>query len=68
EDNKLLPDTRNGFRPGRHGQNNPFIVRCAIDRPLAEGKPLFVGLDKCILWRARLDKSQIRTVKARILS
>ncbi|KAL1657976.1 hypothetical protein GGF50DRAFT_34234, partial [Schizophyllum commune] len=41
EDMQLLPDTQNGFRHGRHGLTNPFILRCAIDRSLAEHRPLF---------------------------
>ncbi|KAL1751171.1 hypothetical protein FB107DRAFT_222565, partial [Schizophyllum commune] len=42
EANDLLPDTQNGFRLGRHALNNPFIVRCAVDRAVAEGKALYV--------------------------
>ncbi|KAL1674989.1 hypothetical protein EV122DRAFT_190891, partial [Schizophyllum commune] len=42
EVNGLLPETQNGFRTGRHALNNPFIVRCAVDRAVADRKPLYV--------------------------
>ncbi|KAL1738961.1 hypothetical protein HDZ31DRAFT_18271, partial [Schizophyllum fasciatum] len=34
----------NGFRTGRHGLNNPFILRCAVDRAAADKTPLYVVL------------------------
>ncbi|KAL1670942.1 hypothetical protein EV122DRAFT_172433, partial [Schizophyllum commune] len=65
EDMQLLPDTQNGFRHGRHGLTNPFILRCAIDRSLAERRPLFAVFPELtnafpstvheILWLALYD-------------
>ncbi|KAL1671090.1 hypothetical protein EV122DRAFT_187123, partial [Schizophyllum commune] len=42
EANGLPPETQNGFRLGRHELNNPFIVRCAADRAVTEGKAFCV--------------------------
>ncbi len=60
EDEKILPDSQNGFRRGFHGLNNPFILRCAIEAALGSGRPLYVVLpdltnafpstDRSLLW------------------
>ncbi len=34
ENERILPDTQNGFRRGYHGLGNPFILRCAIETVL----------------------------------
>lgn len=39
----LLPRSQNGFRAGYRTNNNAFILRCAIDRALGDGKTLYVG-------------------------
>ncbi len=44
ENEKILPDSQNGFRRGFHGLNNPFILRCAIEAALGSGRPLYVVL------------------------
>ncbi|KAK0462353.1 uncharacterized protein EV420DRAFT_1265412 [Desarmillaria tabescens] len=43
EDNHILPESQNGFRRGYHAMNNPFILRMAIDKALAEGQTLYVA-------------------------
>jgi hypothetical protein len=39
----MLPPSQNAFRAGYHTNDNMFILRCAIDRVRALGKPLFVA-------------------------
>lgn len=43
EKRNILPDSQNGFREKYRTHNNSFILRCAIDRPRAEGKTLYVA-------------------------
>lgn len=43
EDNHTLPESQNGFRRGYHAMNNPFILRTAIDKALAEHRTLYVA-------------------------
>lgn len=39
----LIPNSQNGFRPKYRTNNNSFVLRCAIDRAKADGKPLYVA-------------------------
>jgi hypothetical protein len=39
----VLPASQNGFREKYRTHNNSFILRCAIDRARASGKPLYVA-------------------------
>jgi hypothetical protein len=43
EDNKLLPDSQNGFREGLNTNNNAFILKCATDRAKKEKRTLHVA-------------------------
>jgi len=43
ERNGSIPPTQNGFRPGYRTENNPFILRTAIEVAQAQGKTLFVA-------------------------
>ncbi|KAJ6556109.1 hypothetical protein B0H19DRAFT_869137, partial [Mycena capillaripes] len=40
----MLPPSQNVFRAGYHTNDNMFILRCAIDRARAMGKPLYILL------------------------
>ncbi|EJD45854.1 hypothetical protein AURDEDRAFT_63863, partial [Auricularia subglabra TFB-10046 SS5] len=39
----LLPRTQNGFRPQFRTENNPFILRAAIEQAWSNKKPLYVA-------------------------
>lgn len=39
----LLPDYQNGFRPGYRTNNNPFVLRCAIERAKASKQTLYTA-------------------------
>ncbi|KAK0237573.1 hypothetical protein EDD85DRAFT_769399, partial [Armillaria nabsnona] len=41
---KIIPDYQNGFRTGYHTNNNPFILRCAIEEAKSKSKPLYVAV------------------------
>ncbi|KLO05043.1 hypothetical protein SCHPADRAFT_812801, partial [Schizopora paradoxa] len=40
--NKVIPPSQNGFRPKYRTNNNSFILKCAIDKAKAIGKPLYI--------------------------
>jgi hypothetical protein len=42
EENKVLPDSQNGFREGYRTHNNSFILRTAVEKARSEGKVLYV--------------------------
>ncbi|PBK81728.1 hypothetical protein ARMGADRAFT_857919, partial [Armillaria gallica] len=60
EENNLIPDYQNGFRSGYRTNNNPLILRCAIESAKAQRKPLYVAVvdatnafpstDRATLW------------------
>ncbi len=64
---KIIPDYQNGFRAGYHTNNNPFILRCAIEEAKSKSKPLYVAVvdatnafpstDRATLW---LKLNQLR--------
>ncbi|KAJ3504030.1 hypothetical protein NMY22_g18054 [Coprinellus aureogranulatus] len=39
----LLPASQNGFREGYRTNNNVFVLRCAVEKADAEGKPLYAA-------------------------
>ncbi|KAJ7167375.1 hypothetical protein C8R43DRAFT_877688, partial [Mycena crocata] len=39
----LVPNSQNGFRKYFRTNNNPFILRCAIEKAWSQGKPLYVA-------------------------
>lgn len=43
EDMGLLPPSQNGFRAGYRTNNNVFILRTAVDKARATGKPLYAA-------------------------
>lgn len=57
----LLPPSQSGFRPGHRTTSNIFILRCLIERSMAERKPLFAAsvdiakafdkVNRALLWR-----------------
>ncbi|KAK0183918.1 hypothetical protein F5146DRAFT_939180, partial [Armillaria mellea] len=60
EENNLIPDYQNGFRSGYRTNNNPLILRCAIESARAQRRPLYVAVvdatnafpstDRATLW------------------
>ena len=43
EENKVLPDSQNGFREGYRTHNNSFVLRTAVEKARSEGKVLYVA-------------------------
>lgn len=42
EQENIIPDSQNGFRPGFRTDNNVFVLRAAMERAWSEGKTLYV--------------------------
>ena len=42
EEQKIIPESQNGFRPGYRTNNNPFILRCLAEKAHSIKKPLYV--------------------------
>jgi hypothetical protein len=40
---QLIPNSQNGFRKSFRTNNNPFILRYAIEKAWSQGKPLYVA-------------------------
>ncbi|KAI5897157.1 uncharacterized protein SCHCODRAFT_02493924, partial [Schizophyllum commune H4-8] len=66
EDGGLIPPSQNGFHEGYRTNNNIFILRCAIERARASGRPLYVvfvdlknafpSTDQAMLWSKLWNK------------
>ncbi|KAF5335681.1 hypothetical protein D9611_009573 [Ephemerocybe angulata] len=60
EGDNLIPPSQNGFRAGYRTNNNMFMLRCAVDKARALGRPLYVAfvdmtntfpsMDQATLW------------------
>lgn len=43
EAKKVVPPSQNGFRPRNRTSNNPFVLRCLVDKAKSLKKPLYVA-------------------------
>lgn len=65
ERENIIPPSQNGFRPGYRTENNPFLIRVAMETAHRQGKPLFAAfvdfrnafpsVDRSLLWAKMLD-------------